>query len=75
MTVLALFIIVLHTADGREIDVSTEQITSMREAKPDNASGKDFAAGVRCMINTADGKFVTVIESCATVRQRIGETK
>jgi hypothetical protein len=74
MTALAL-LIVLHTLDGREIDVVASQITSMREAKSDSADNKDFTKGVRCMINTSDGKFVSVMETCATVRQRIGELK
>ncbi len=72
MTALAL-LIVLHTLDGREIDVSPAQITSMREAKPDSADDRAFTSGVRCMINTSDGKFISVIETCALVRQKIEE--
>jgi len=68
-------LIVLHTLDGREIDVNPAQITSMREAKPDDASGKYFANGVRCMISAADGKFISVVETCAAVRQKIEELK
>jgi hypothetical protein len=74
MTAMAL-LIVLHTLDGREIDVSPAQITSMREAKADDADGKAFHSGVRCMINTSDGKFISVIEDCATVRSKIEERK
>ena len=70
---IVLHLIVLHTLDGREIDVTPALITSMREAKADGADGKAFTSGVRCMINTADGKFISVIETCALVRQKIEE--
>lgn len=75
MITVVLFLIVLHTVDGREIDINPEQITSMREAKPDDASGKYFTSGIRCMISGSDGKFVNVVETCAVVRQKIEERK
>jgi hypothetical protein len=73
--ILAAALIVLHTLDGREIDINPAHVNSMREAKEDSEGGKDFTPGVRCMINTTDGKFVTVIEECATVRRKLEEQR
>jgi hypothetical protein len=69
--IYAVVLIVLHTLDGREIVVNPKHVTSMREAKDDDAGSKAFAPGVRCMINTSDGKFVTVVEPCPVVQQMI----
>jgi uncharacterized protein YlzI (FlbEa/FlbD family) len=71
MVVLLATLIVLHTLDGREIDINPKQITSMREAKEDDEDGKAFTSGVRCMVNLTDGKFVTVVETCAEVRRKL----
>jgi hypothetical protein len=67
----AAVMIVLHTLDGREIDINPAQVTHMREAQPDEAENKAFTGGVRCMINLTDGKFVTVVEECAVVRRKL----
>jgi hypothetical protein len=71
MIILLTVLVVLHTLDGREIDINPAQVTSMREARDDNADNKAFTDGVRCMINTTDGKFVTVIEECRAVRRKL----
>jgi hypothetical protein len=68
-------LIVLHTLDGREIDIAPAQVTHMREAKEDDEGNKAFTGGVRCMVNLTDGKFVTVIETCAEVRQKLGQAR
>lgn len=72
-TLVVLHMIVLHTVDGREIDVNAAQITHMREAHDDNADDKYFTKGVRCMLNLADSKYVTVAETCEAVRKLIEE--
>jgi hypothetical protein len=66
----ATIMIVLHAVDGRELDINPSQVTSMREASaPDTpVVDKRFAANVRCMVSLADGKFITVVEECATIR-------
>jgi hypothetical protein len=70
---LAVGLIVLHTVDGREIDINPSLVTSMREAQADDADNKAFTGGVRCMVSLADGKFVTVVETCEAVRHKIEE--
>lgn len=62
---------VLHTLDGREIHLNPKQVTSMREAQADAADNKAFVGGLRCMVNLTDGKFVTVVETCAEVRDKL----
>jgi hypothetical protein len=66
--VLLLVLIVLHTVDGRDVIVNTDQISTMREAHEPGDPDRAFTGKVRCMINTTDGKFVTVIEECSQVR-------
>jgi hypothetical protein len=61
-----LVMIILHSATGTEIDLNSHAITNLRNPEPGNGN---FTAGVRCMINMVDGKFVTVIETCEQVRR------
>ena len=76
MTILAgsTVIIVLHGLAGEEIDINAPSITSMRAA-PSSKSNKHFTEGVRCMVSTSDGKYVTVTETCDEVRRAIEQTK
>jgi len=64
-------LVVLHTVDGREITVNPAQITTMREAHDASDPNRAFTKQVRCMINTADGKFVTVVEECEAIREML----
>ena len=64
--------LVLHSATGVEIDVNPKNITNMRSPEPGN---KNFSDTVKCQINMADGKFVTVKETCEEVRKLIGRDK
>jgi len=64
-------LLLLHTVDGREIDVNPTQITSMREAHEADDPSRAFTGKVRCMVNTSDGKYVTVIEECAAIREML----
>lgn len=70
MTPVLAAILMLHSVSGSEIDVNPKSIISMREARPNDSY---FAEGVRCMINTSDGKFVTVVETCEEIRGLIRE--
>jgi len=70
---LAIVLIVLHSKDGREIDINPESITQLHETADDDADNKYFTPGVRCMVALADGKFVTVVETCVEVRKLIKE--
>jgi hypothetical protein len=64
----AVAIIILHTPGGHEVGINPDKIVSMREDE-----GKANISGyVKCLINTNDGKFISVIESCEEVRSLMG---
>ena len=61
-------LVLLHSPDGRQIIVNPDSVTSMFKPVQMN---KD----TNCVINLADGKFVSVIESCDQVRKTIEDRK
>lgn len=66
---VALELIILHTLDKREVYVNANHVVSLAEQK-----GKDqFASGVSCVVNLLDHKFVTVVETCSSIRKRLGD--
>ena len=69
---LVLLLIILHTVDGRVVEINPSQITNISGPK-----GRDplFIEGTRCMINLTDGKFVAVREACNQVHKMIEENK
>lgn len=66
-----MLVIILHGVGGYEIVVNPRLITSMRGPE----GHKNFIEGARCLINLSDGKYVTVIETCKEVRNRMEEAK
>jgi hypothetical protein len=62
-------LITLTGPGGQVIDINPAEIVSLREPRGDGHFDKD----VHCLIHTADGKFITVIETCQIVRERIDE--
>jgi threonine dehydratase len=70
----AVALIVLHSPDGHVVLVNPDGVTSMHSAiagqKNQNISDK-----VRCLVNTTDGKFVSVIETCDAVRELIRQAE
>jgi hypothetical protein len=61
-------LVLLHGPNGHEILVNPATVTSMHsaiEGKPNEL----LTDAVRCLINTSDGKFLSVIETCETVRE------
>lgn len=67
---LAFLLIVLHSPDGREIDVSVDEITSLQCRLP-GARNSLMSEGVNAVINLTDGKYVSVRESCVEIRELI----
>lgn len=63
-------LIVLHSPDGREIDVSIDEITSL-QCKLPNIRNQLFAEGVNAVINTTDGKHVSVRETCEEIKAQV----
>ena len=67
-------LITLHGPDGREIDVSVDEITSLH-CKLEGVENKLFASGVNTVINLTDGNRVSVRETCMEVRDKARQNK
>ena len=65
-------LILLHGATGNEIIVNTNEIVSMREG--DGVHNQYVTQGVRCVINTTDGKFISVAETCSDIVEAAKES-
>lgn len=72
-TAAAILLIVLHTVEGHEVTINTAQITSLLPSK-EATEGKPnelFTGGVHCIVGLTNGKYHTVIEECATIREKL----
>lgn len=61
-------LVLLHAPNGHEILLNPEAVASMHsaiEGKPNEMITDE----VGCVINTWDGKFVSVVESCTQVQE------
>jgi hypothetical protein len=67
-----LVLIVLHVPGGHEVVLNADMIVSMREGEGGDKN-KVMTGEARCFINTNDGKFVSVVETCSEVRKLIGD--
>lgn len=65
---VAVALVALTLADGRAVFVNPAEIVSVRERHHDE---KILPRNIKCVLNTADGKFIGVIEDCDSVRQKL----
>jgi hypothetical protein len=70
----AVLLVLLHTPGGYEVFVNPDSVTSMRADRPDKEHTV-MADAVRCLLNTNDGKFISVIETCSQVEKLFEEAK
>jgi hypothetical protein len=63
---LALSLVLLHGPKAHEIYINPDSVTTMRSAP--GAHNEHFTDEARCMLNTSDGKFISVVETCEVVR-------
>jgi len=63
---LAVHLIVLHGPDHQVIALNPTEVISIRT--PRGAEEGHFAKGAKCLVHTADGKFIAVLEECDAVR-------
>lgn len=63
--------ITLHGPDNVTIDVNPAQIVTVRE--PRGQQERVVHKDVKCLLFLADGKFIAVVEDCATVRARLDD--
>jgi hypothetical protein len=79
MMLATLQMITLHQPDGNEVQLNVETVISMR-GRQANYKGEYDAAGhftenAKCVINTSDGKFVAVSETCKEVMRIFVESE
>jgi hypothetical protein len=70
----AAILLLLHGPDGHEIMLNPRQVTSLHAAMP-GQKNKQFTDGVHCLVNTADGKFISVIETCEEINRAITQPR
>jgi hypothetical protein len=63
----------LHTLDGKAVQINPIMVVSIRA--PQAQDKRIMHANVQCIVNFVDGKFITVIEPCSVVREKMGEAK
>ena len=59
----------MHGPDGHSISINPDHIVAMHET--DSPNTDKYLVGVGCVINTTDGKFASVTETCDQVREMI----
>ena len=68
-TVYAVVLVTLTGLDNQRIDINPAEVVSVRAPRVQ----EHFGEGIKCLLHTADGKFIAVIEDCDTVRRRLNE--
>ena len=68
-----LSLVILHRVDGGEVSVAPEHITSMHSKAPSSPQNKLVTGEVRCIIWLDDGKLLSVLEPCETVKRLMDE--
>lgn len=71
---VVLTLLLLHGPTGREIRVNPRNVTSLHSPVPGQRN-KTITDGVNCLLNTVDGKFVSVVETCEAVSRMIEAPK
>ena len=64
-----LVLIMLHAPHGHVIYLNPDSVTTLRAAAGEK--NKLLIDDVKCLLNTLDGKFISVIETCETVLRLI----
>jgi len=59
--------IIIHTLDGRATYVNVDHVVSLAEQK----GRETFTGSASCLISTVDHKFITVMETCESVKIRL----
>ena len=61
----------IHTIDGRHVLINRKAIVTIGGPRSGDAGQSMFTDKATCLVTLADGKFVTAVESCDTIRQRL----
>ena len=66
-------LVILHRVDGGAVAVAPSHITSMHARAPSTGQNKLVTGEARCIVWLSDGKLLSVLESCETVKQLLDE--
>lgn len=66
----AVILLILHGPDGREIHISADAIATIR-CKTVDGKNEFLNDRINALINTSDGKNVSVIETCDQIRDML----
>jgi hypothetical protein len=66
-------LVLLHRADGGEVLVSPAQVTALHAKAPTSAENKITTPAGRCAVWLADGRMLSVLETCDRVRKMLEE--
>ena len=66
-------LVILHRTDGGEVAVSPSHITSMHSKAPSSPQNKLVVGEARCIVWLSDGKLLSVLEACETVKKLMNE--
>lgn len=72
---VAAALLLLHGPDGHKVLVNPEQVVALHSKKADKEGAKLFVPGAECLVNTADGKYIAVVEPCSAVQTMLERTK
>jgi hypothetical protein len=67
---LVLNLVLLHGPAGQEIHVNPSEVVELRVPRTED---KHWPKDVHCIINTSDGKFTSVVETCTKVYEMLRE--
>ena len=66
LTVIA---VLVHDPAGNDVWIASHEIVSLRDVQ----GSEHLAEGSKCLINTLDGKYLTVVEDCRAILREIGD--
>ena len=72
MIALVASLVELQGIGGQRIFVNPDLVINIRE--PHGANSGHFPPGTRCMVFTSDGKYISTIESCDSIRKKLEAT-
>jgi hypothetical protein len=61
----------VHTIDGRQVSINRGAIVTIGGPRSGDKAQQMLTGEATCLVTLADGKFVTVVESCDAIRQRL----
>jgi hypothetical protein len=62
-------LVVVHTPDGQAVQLNPQAVIQLRV--PQKVEGH-FPPGVKCIVNTFDGKITSTVEDCQTIARELG---